>query len=177
MDYREKHGGIGVHHSQRDISYQLIANGMPDKEVIELLMTATFALPEAIKWDRKEELRRITKLCRGAHARLAREESEAIEMPSPDGRTMLSIEEFRSRQRKGIRQHILAKAVMRDTTSNISPEDKIDEVPGIRPQVHLLRGPVGSGKTEDMIDLGGEQQHEKGGQISRSRRGTISMLL
>ena len=57
MDYREKHGGIGVHHSQRDISYQLIANGMPDKEVIELLMTATFALPEAIKWDRKEELR------------------------------------------------------------------------------------------------------------------------
>lgn len=102
MDYREKHGGIGVHHSQRDISYQLIANGMRDKEVIELLMTATFALPEAIKWNRKEELRRITKLCRGAHARLAREESEAIEMPSPDGRPMLSIEEFRARQRKGL---------------------------------------------------------------------------
>ena len=49
--------------------------------------------------------------------------------------------------------------------ANITPQEN-EEVAGIRPQVHVLRGPVGSGKTKDILKVCGEQQHEKGGQIA-----------
>jgi hypothetical protein len=105
MDYKERHDGKGVHHTQRDASYQLIARGIPDEDVIERVMAATFALPEAGKWNRKEEETKIRKLVAGAHRRLKREQQELLVTPpepKPVSDGTLSFEEYRARQRTRI---------------------------------------------------------------------------
>jgi hypothetical protein len=102
MDYRERHGGKGVHHTQRDVSYQLIKRGLPDQEVIELVLTATLALPVAVKdnWNQKEEHKRIVRLCTGAHRRLAREQLQLLSLPRESRKVTLTFDEFLVRQRK-----------------------------------------------------------------------------
>jgi hypothetical protein len=44
---------------------------------------------------------------------------------------------------------------------NNHPEQEEDEKAKVRPQVHLMRGPVGSGKTQDLIKACGEEQHRR----------------
>ena len=53
---------------------------------------------------------------------------------------------------------------------NDHPEQEEEEKAKVRPQVHLMRGPVGSGKTQDLIEACGEEQRrrlgdEKAGQV------------
>lgn len=100
MDYRERHGGKGIHRTQRDVSYQLIALGMSDDEVIEWIMAATLAIPEAAKWNHAGWRKRIEKLCRGAHRRLERERQEMLSMAVQDDRKKLSFEQHRARQQE-----------------------------------------------------------------------------
>jgi hypothetical protein len=105
MSYGDK-DGRGVHHTQLIVSYQLIAQGMPDEEVIERILTATSALPEAVdlNWNRESEREEIKRLCRGAHRRLEREAQELLSMPvqEQDHRRVLSLDEHRIRQRAHI---------------------------------------------------------------------------
>jgi hypothetical protein len=102
MQYGGKYGN-SVHQTQRDVSYRLVAHGVPDEIIIERLMAATFALPEAVRWSRAEERRLIIKLCDGARRRLAREQIELGEIPAPDDqRRVISLDEHRAMQRDRI---------------------------------------------------------------------------
>jgi hypothetical protein len=96
MDYKERHGGKGVHHTQRDVVYHAIGCGLPDDDVIELVLTTTMALPDAIHWNRKQEHKKIIKLCIGAHRRLA--EEQAMILPHLSAGVVVPLDEYRKRQ-------------------------------------------------------------------------------
>jgi hypothetical protein len=80
MRYEDKHGW-GVHNTQRDVSFALVAQGVHDDDILDLIIEATMALPEARGWNRKRELRLIKDLIAGAHRRLALEQQQVLVMP------------------------------------------------------------------------------------------------
>ena len=80
MRFKGKNGN-SIHETQRDVSYALVRQGVPDDEVIGLILAATLALPEARRWNPKlVRDRYVKKLVKGAHVRIAKEEHELKEM-------------------------------------------------------------------------------------------------
>lgn len=74
----ECHGGRGVHFELRDLSFLLVARGVPDSIILSVLLDACRSLAARRHeiWDWRSERQKIRRLIIGAHARLARDREQ-----------------------------------------------------------------------------------------------------
>jgi hypothetical protein len=105
MIYKDRNGR-SIHKTQVSVSYRLAAQGVPDHVIIEKILRATMALPEAMRlnWSERRERRGIENKCRSARRKLRELEEmqtalQAMTARQPDNKPPVSLEDFRVRQR------------------------------------------------------------------------------